>query len=165
MDTRITLVAGWPEQQGTVYGLIYWYPIESPIPGIVPTPAATLPESIVHEATLPVGYAEALDAGVAAFELVRLLGPPGEPEGSYVSRFWDDYYWRYAAFRNAYTKRGGVKRAVTPTHTPTPIIPTGTPTPARTCEVCGSSLDRLRADARTCSNSCRQKVYRRKHAA
>ncbi len=156
MDIRITLVAGWPEQQGTVYGLIYWYPIESPIPGIVPTPAATLPESIVREATLPEGYAEALDAGVAAFELVRLLGPPGEPEGSYVARFWDDYHQRYAVFRNAYTNRGGVKRAVSPTHTPTP---------ARPCEVCGSSLDRLRVNARTSSNSCRQKAYRRKHAA
>ena len=158
MDTRITLVAGWPEQQSTVYGLIYWYPIEDPIPGVVPTPAATLPESIVREATLPAGYAVALDAGEAAFELVRLLGPPGEPEGSYVQRFWADYHHRYAAFRNAYTKRGGVKRAVTP-------LPTPTHTPTRACEVCGSSLDGLRANARTCSNSCRQKAYRRKHAA
>ncbi len=158
MDTRITLVAGWPEQESTVYGLIYWYPIESPFPGIVPTPAATLPESIVREANLPVGYVEALDVGVAAFELVRLLGPPGEPEGSYVARFWDDYHRRYAAFRNAYEERGGVKQVVAPRPTPTD-------TPNRTCEVCGSSLDRLRVNARTSSNSCRQKAYRRKHAA
>ena len=159
MDTRITLVAGWPGKQGTVYGLIYWYPIADPIPGIVPTPAATLPEEICREATLPAGYAEALDAGVAAFELVRLLGPPGEPEGSYVQKFWADYHHRYAAFRNA-TNRGGVKRAVAPQPTPT-----ATPIPARTCEVCGSSLDGLRANARTCSNACRQKAYRQKHAA
>ena len=161
MDTRITLVAGWPERDHMVYGLVFWFPIENPIPGIVPTPAATLPESIVREATLPVGYVEALDAGVAAFELVRLLGPPGEPEGSYVARFWDDYHRRYAAFRNAYKERGGVKRAVAPlpTHIPTH-------TPSRTCEVCGGSLDGLRANARTCSNACRQKAHReRKKAA
>ncbi len=159
MDNTITLVAGWPEQDRTVYGLVYWYPIEDPIPGIVPTPAATLPESIVREATLPAGYAEALDAGVAAFELVRLLGPPGEPEGSYVQRFWADYHHRYAAFRNAYTKRGGAKQVVAPRPTPTD-------TPNRTCEICGSSLDGLRANARTCSNACRQKAHReRKKAA
>ena len=158
MDTRITLVAGWPEKQGTVYGLIYWYPIESPIPGIVPTPAATLPEEICREAKLPDGYAEALNAGELVFELLRLVGPLGEPERSYVARFWDDYHRRYAAFRNAYTNRGGTKRAVTP-------LPTPTGTPTRACEVCGGSLDGLRANARTCSNSCRQKAYRRKHAA
>ncbi len=162
MDTRITLVAGWPEKQGTVYGLIYWYPIEDPIPGIVPTPAATLPEEIVREAKLPVGYAEALDAGEVAFELARLTGPPGEPEPAYVARFWDDYHHRYAAFRNA-TNRGGVKRAVTPNPT---HIPTHAPAPARTCEVCGGSLDGLRANARTCSNACRQKAHHeRKKAA
>ncbi len=55
MDTAITLVAGWPYRDRTVYGLVYWYPIENPIPGIVPTPGATLPESIVHEAKLPEG--------------------------------------------------------------------------------------------------------------
>ncbi len=158
MDARITLVAGWPEKQGTVYGLIYWYPIEDPIPGIVPTPAATLPEEICREAKLPEGYAAALDAGESAFELVRLLGPPGEPEGSYVQRFWADYHHRYAAFRNA-TSRGGVKRAVTPN-------PTHAPTPTRPCEVCGSSIDALRANARTCSPACRQKAFReRKKAA
>ena len=162
MNGTITLINGLREQQRTTYRLIYWYPIKGAIPGIVPTPAATLPEEICREAKLPAGYAEALDAGVAAFELVRLLGPPGEPEGSYVARFWDDYSRRYAAFRNAYKERGGVKRAVTPLPTPTDT-PTGTPT--RRCEVCGSSIDGLRANARTCSNSCRQKAYRRKHAA
>ena len=162
MNGQITLINGLREQQGTTYRLIYWYPIADPIPGIVPTPAATLPESIVREDILPVGYAEALDAGEAAFELVRLLGPPGEPEGSYVQRFWADYHHRYAAFRNA-TNRGGVKRAVTPNPT---HIPTHAPAPARTCEVCGGSLDRLRANARTCSNRCRQKAHReRKKAA
>ncbi len=157
MDTRITLVAGWPEKQGTVYGLIYWYPIEDPIPGVVPTPAATLPEEICREAKLPAGYVEALDVGVAAFELVRLLGPPGEPEGSYVARFWDDYHQRYAAFRNAYENRRRANRLA---------APRPTPTPDRTCEVCDSSLKSFRADARTCSSACRQQAYReRKDAA
>ena len=158
MDNTITLVAGWPEQDRTVYGLIYWYPIESPIPGIVPTPAATLPEEIVREAKLPTGYAEALDAGEVAFELVQLEGPPGEPEGSYVARFWDDYHQRYALFRSAYKERGGVKQVVAPQPTPTPP-------PGRTCDACGGSLHGFRADARTCSPACRQKVHRQRKKA
>ena len=161
MNDEITLVRGWPEQQGTVYGLIYWYPIEDPILGIVPTPAATLPEEICREAKLPEGYAAALDAGEAAFELVRLLGPPGEPEGSYVNRFWADYHQRYTVFRNTYDERRSPKRVAPPQPTPT-----HTPAPARACEVCGGSLHGFRADARTCSNACRQKAHRqRKNAA
>ena len=161
MHGQITLINGLREPQSTTYRLIYWYPIEDPIPGIVPTPSSTLLESIVREDTLPVGYAEALDAGEVAFELVQLGGPPGESEGSYVQRFWADYHQRYAAFRNASTNRGGVKRAVTPLPTPT-----HTPIPTRTCGVCGSSLDGLRANAITCSNACRQKAHReRKKAA
>ncbi len=80
MDTTITLVAGWPQRDRTVYGLVYWYPIEDPIPSAVPTPAVTLPEWIVREAKLPAGYVEALDAGEVAFELVRLEGPLGESD-------------------------------------------------------------------------------------
>ena len=161
MDPKITLVAGWPEQERTVYGLVYWYPIESPIPGIVPTPAATLPEEIVREAELPVGYAEALDAGEVAFELAKLMGPLGELESAYVARFWNDYNRRYAAFRNAYQERGGVKRAVAPMPTPT-----AAQTPTRACEVCNGSLDGYQANARMCSNACRQRAHRqRKRAA
>ncbi len=157
MDTTITLIAGWPHEDRTVYGLIYWYPIEDPIPGVVPTPAATLPEWIVREAKLPAGYVEVLNAGKVAFELVRLEGPPGEPEAAYAARFWDDYHRRYAAFRNAYENRRRAMRLA---------APRPTPTPDRTCEVCGRSLKRLRADARTCSNACRQRAYReRKDAA
>ncbi len=32
----------------------------------------------------------------------------------------------------------------------------------RFCEVCGSCIDHLREDARTCSPPCRQKAYRRR---
>ncbi len=157
MDIAITLVAGWPHGDRTVYGLVYWYPIEDPIPGAVPTPAATLPEWIVREAKLPAGYVEALDAGEVAFELARLEGPLGEPEAAYVARFWDDYHRRYAAFRNAYENRRRAKRLP---------APQPTPTPDRTCEVCDSSLNGFRADARTCSSACRQQAYRwRKDAA
>ncbi len=157
MDTTITLVGGWPQRDRTVYGLVYWYRIEEPIPGAAPMPTATLPEWIVREAKLPGGYVEALNAGTVAFELVRLEGPPGEPEAAYVARFWDDYHRRYAAFRNAYKNRRRAKRL--PARRPTP-------TPDRTCEVCDSSLDGFRADARTCSSACRQKAYReRKYAA
>ncbi len=157
MDTTITLVAGWPQRDRTVYGLVYWYRIEDPILGVVPTPTATLPEWIVREATLPAGYVEALNAGTVAFELVRLEGPLGEPEAAYVARFWDDYHRRYAAFRNAYEDKGRAKRL--PARRPTP-------TSDRTCEVCDGSLNGFRADARTCSSACRQKAYReRKDAA
>ncbi len=156
MDTTITLVAGWPQRDRTVYGLVYWYRIEDSIPGAVSTPAATLPEWIVREANLPAGYAEALDAGQVAFELVRLEGPLGEPESAYVARFWDDYHRRYAAFRNAYEKRRHANRLP---------APRPTPTPDRTCEVCDSSLKSFRADARTCSNACRQWLYRQRKAA
>ncbi len=157
MKTTISLVAGWPHRDRTVYGLVYWYRIEDPIPGVAPTPVATLPEWIVREAKLPAGYVEALDAGEVAFELVRIEGPPGEPEAAYVARFWDDYHRRYAAFRNAYEKRRRANRL--PARRPTP-------TPVRTCEVCDSSLNGVRADARTCCNRCRQKAYReRKDAA
>ncbi len=157
MDTTITLVAGWPHRDRTIYNLIYWYPIEDAIAGAVPTPAVTLPEWIVREAKLPAGYVEALDAGKVAFELVRLEGQGGEPEAAYVARFWDDYHRRYAAFRNAYENRRRANRLA---------APRPTPTPDRTCEVCDSSLNGFRADARTCSSACRQQAYRwRKDAA
>ncbi len=156
MDTTITLVAGWPQRDRTVYGLINWNPIDDSNPGVAQTPAATLPERIVREAKLPAGYVEPLDAGKVAFELVRLEGPPGEPEAAYVARFWDDYHRRYAAFRNAYEKRRHAKRL--PARRPTP-------TPDRTCEVCDSSLNGFRADARTCSSACRQKAYRERRDA
>ncbi len=156
MKTTISLVAGWPHRDRTVYGLVYWYPIENPIPGAVPTPAVTLPEWIVREAKLPAGYVEALDAGKVAFELVRLEGPLGEPEAAYVARFLDDYHRRYAAFCNAYKNRRSAKRLP---------APRPTPTSDRTCEVCDSSLKSFRADARTCSNACRQWLYRKRKAA
>lgn len=103
------------------------------------------------------GDAFADHAGEVAFELVRLEGPPGEPEAAYEAWFWDDYHRRYAAFRNAYQKRRHAKRLP---------APRPAPTPDRTCEVCDSSLKSFRADARTCSNACRQQAYReRKDAA
>ncbi len=156
MDTTITLVAGWPHRDGTAYGLVYWYRIENPISGVVPTPAATLPERIVREAKLPAGYVEVLNAGEVAFELVRLEGPRGEPEAAYAARFWDDYHRRYAAFRNAYENRRRANRLA---------APRPTPTPDRTCDVCGASLKGLRADARACSNACRQMAYRERKTA
>ena len=160
MDPKITLVRGLPEQDRTVYHLIYWYPVESPISGVAPTPAATLPEEIVRETKLPAGYAEALNAGEVAFELAKLTGPLGEPESAYVARFFADYNRRYTAFHSAYEEKRNAKRAVAPIATPTTAH-----TPTRTCEVCNGLLDGYRANARVCSNACRQKAHRQRKKA